>query len=103
MAHSKTYDRIAPAAEKLMRFLPRAAAGRLLGKSDTEIRRILAKAKRDAAMPAWTAGLDIRTANVLLAAGFTDRSQVRQAIEQGRDIPRVRALRLEVLREWLGQ
>lgn len=52
-------------------------------------------------MPDWTDGLDLRTANVLLAAGFTGKDQVRQAIEEGSDIPRVKALRLEILREWL--
>lgn len=78
-------------------------AAKILGLSDGHLRRIAAKAKRDAAMPTWTAGLDIRIANVLMAAGFTDKDQVRQAIKQGRDIHRVKAIRLEIVREWLGQ
>jgi hypothetical protein len=101
MAHAKTYDKIAPIAEELRRTLPGEKAGEVLGVSVSQMRRIMAKAKRDAAMPPWTAGLDIRTANVLLAAGFTDKDQVREAIQRGRDIPWLKALRLEIVRRWL--
>jgi hypothetical protein len=90
-------------AARLKRTMSSEEAGAMLGISVSQMRRIAAKAQRDAAMPAWTAGLDIRTANVLLAAGLTGKDQVREAIEQGREIAWLKEVRREIVRKWLGQ
>lgn len=51
MAHLKKYDRLAPMAARLKRTMSAEEAGAMLGVSESRLRRVLAKAQRDAAMP----------------------------------------------------
>lgn len=102
MAHIKKYDVLAPKAAELMRTNTATKTAELLGVSATRLRAIMAKAKRDASMPEWTQGLDIRIANALIAAGFRSKDHVCVAVCYGEDIPRIRGVRLEILKNWLS-
>lgn len=102
MAHIKKYDVLAPKAAELLQTNTEKKTAELLGVSLTRLRAIMAKAKRDAAMPEWTRGLDIRIANALLAAGFMSKDHVRVAVCYEEEIPRVKGVRLEILKNWLS-
>lgn len=102
MAHIKKYHVLAPKAAELMRTNSGKKTAELLGVSASRLRAIMVKAKRDTAMPKWTRGLDIRTANALIAAGFRSKDHVCVAICYDEEIPRIKGVRLEILRHWLS-
>lgn len=71
MAHIKKYDVLAPKAEELMRTQSEKKTAELLGLSTTRLRSVREKAKRDAGMPEWTRGLDIRYLSFISPYGKT--------------------------------
>lgn len=101
MAQPKKYVLLAPLAKDLRKTATLDEIGWALGMSPTRVFEMLKKADRDAAMPEWTRGLDIQIANALIAAGFTSKNQVREVIDNDESIPRVKAVRLEIIRQWL--
>lgn len=102
MSQPKKYALLAPLVKDLKKTATLKDIGWALGMSQTRVTEMLKKADRDAAMPEWTIGLDIQIANALIAAGFTSKGQVREAIAKDESIPRVKAVRLGKVRKWLG-
>jgi hypothetical protein len=101
MRHGATKDRIA-LAKKVRQTGTWADVGAALGVSHVRAIKILRQAQHNASIPAWTAGLDIRTARILLEAGFKSKRKVQSTIERGDRIDRIGAGRLVILKQWLG-
>jgi DNA-binding CsgD family transcriptional regulator len=75
---------------------------RVLGISPQRVRQLIIHADRVAALPAWTRGLTIQTARILLGNGFSDKSKVHSVLQRGETINRVKAKRMEEIRQWLN-
>jgi len=102
MRHGATKDRIA-LAKKIRQTGTWADVGAALGVSHVRAIKILRQAQHNESLPAWTAGLDIRTARILLAEGFKkSKRKVRSAIEHGKRIDRISTGRLVILTQWLS-
>ena len=52
-------------------------------------------------LPAWTEGLDIQIAKILVWKGFKDKVEVQAVLERGERIDRIGPARLAMLRNWL--
>lgn len=80
---------------------PYTQIGAALNISSTCAWNLVRRAEKRAAIPAWLSGLDIRTANVLLRAGFKSMEEIRNAITVGMAIERVKAPRMAMIKAWL--
>jgi hypothetical protein len=101
MRHGSTKDRIA-LAKKVRQTGTWVEVGAALGVSHIRAIKILRQAQHNESLPAWTAGLDIRTARILLAEGFKSKRKVRSTIERGDRIDRISVGRLVILKQWLS-
>lgn len=77
--------------------------GAELGVGRERVRSLLAKAQQSGSLPEWTYGLEVRLANALVVAGFTNKDQLREAIVRGDRIRRFKAASLARVEEWLRQ